>query len=162
MLTLYLDKLPDEVSNMLEYDVEELFKRTALRCADNEKKAIMEIEQGELIDSGSYIDRFGYKLRIDELSTGCKAVLCVLNHTDKIINFIECGLNARDYAVKHLNDGAIMIGEFNVTFMTYGFKDPIDVKMDGYRFTDLDRLNTYLKQDFYYGVDLTIPGICKL
>ena len=60
---------------------------------------IRQIEKGTYNDEYSFIDRFGYKLYNTELRMGCRAVLCVMNCPDVIIDLIECVMND-SYVVK--------------------------------------------------------------
>ena len=153
-LNLYLEEQEEMVN-----DIEKEFSSLKLKCTDKEKQIVELIEQGELIDDHSFIDRYGYKLYTSELSTGCKAALCVVNNTSAILNLVECGLNARDVIISICNEGRVYIDYNNVTFVAYGEGKEIDVKLDGYLFTDLDRLNTYLQDERPFKPDVRKGGV---
>lgn len=158
-LRLYLDEVPEK--QILVNDVEKQFATLELHCTDKEKEIVKKIEQGDLIDSFSFMDRFGFKLYTSELSTGCKAALCVLNSNDKVINLIECGFNARDVIVSSCNAGAVLINSNTLTFSDkYG--DDIHVAVDDYLFTSLDRLNRYIFDERPFNPDMSIKGIQKI
>ena len=140
MLTIYVD---DVDANNLITNVEEQFAKVKLTGTKIEKEIISEIEHGTYNDEASFIDRFGFKLYNTEMSTGCKAALCVANCPDLIIDLIECGLNARDVIIGLCKDGNILIKENGVTIVDY-FNTPIDVKIDNYKITSVDRLNKYI------------------
>lgn len=140
MLTIFVDTVD---SNNIVRNVEEQFAKIKLTGSEIEKKLIAEIEQGTYNDEYSFIDRFGYKLYNTELSTGCKAALCVVNCPNLVIDLIECGLNARDIIIGLCKDGNVLIQENGVTIVDY-FGQPIDVKIDSYRITSVDRLNKYI------------------
>lgn len=53
-------------------NIEGLFSSINLTGNAKEKRVIELIEKGKYNDSASFIDRFGVKLPISELSTGCK------------------------------------------------------------------------------------------
>lgn len=144
MLHIYLDKIPSSLQYNLVNDVEKQFAGIRLACTDKEKKVVKEIEKGILLDSYSYIDRFGYKLYTSELSTGCKAALCVLNFPDKIINLAECGLNARDCIVSFCDLGAVLIDSNTITFSGQYTDEKISVAVDEYVFISIDSLNKYI------------------
>lgn len=90
-------------------DIEALFKQIRIKGTEEEKAVIAKIEQGKYNDDNSFIDRFGYKLYLSELSTGCKAALCVINKPDIQINLIECGINALDVILSTCKKGSIII-----------------------------------------------------
>lgn len=140
MLTIYVD---DVDANNLITNVEEQFAKVKLTGTKIEKELISKIERGTYNDESSFIDRFGYKLYNTEMSTGCKAALCVVNCPNLIIDLIECGLNARDIIIGLCKDGNILIKENGVTIVDY-FNTPIDVKIDNYKITSIDRLNKYI------------------
>lgn len=140
MLTIFVDTVN---SNNIVRNVEEQFAKIKLTGSEIEKKLISAIEKGTYNDKYSFIDRFGYKLYNTELSTGCKAALCVVNCPELVIDLIECGLNARDLIIGLCKEGSILIQENGVTIVDY-FDEAIDVKVDDFRITSVDRLNKYI------------------
>lgn len=140
MLTIYVDEVD---SNDIVRNVEEQFAKVKLAGTQIERRIISEIERGTYNDEFSFIDRFGYKLYNTEMSTGCKAALCVVNCPELIIDLIECGLNARDIIIGLCKEGNILIKENGVTIVDY-FDEAIDVKIDNFRITSVDRLNKYI------------------
>ena len=97
-----------------------------------------------VIDNETFIDRFGQSLYVSELSTGCKAVILALIKPNKLINFIEAGLNARDYAIENLKSGKVLI---EYPYTTFTGKNTIDCYLPqfGYAFSTIDRLNYFYK-----------------
>lgn len=83
----------DDDGTCAKTDIESLFKQIRVSGTPAEKEVIEKIEQGKFNDSQSFIDRFGFKLYMSELSTGCKAALCVLNLPDKqlVLHKYVCG-----------------------------------------------------------------------
>lgn len=162
MLNLYIKPDNRVISSKKEVvtDVEKEFKQLKLQGTEIEKKLIKMIEKGTYLDSISFIDRFGYKLYLEHLSTGCKAALCVVNRPDKIIDLVECGNNARDIIISLLREGNILMEDNSVTFSSiYG--QGVDVRVDNYRFSNIDRLNKYVFDERPYGADLNTEGIEK-
>ena len=155
-LNLYLEEQIDMVN-----DIEKEFSTLKLKCTDKEKLVVELIEKGKLIDGYSFIDRFGYKLYTSELSTGCKAALCVINNVEKIFNLVECGLNARDTIISTCKEGNVFVDYNDVTFVKYGKDKEIDVQLDNYIFTDMDRLNTYLRNERPFEPDMRKGGVKK-
>ena len=153
-LKLYLE----EQNNMVN-DNEKEFSSLKIKCTEKEKKIVELIEKGKLIDEHSFLDRYGYKLYVSELSTGCKAALCVINNAKKIYNLIECGLNARDVIVSLCKEGNVFVDYNDVTFVKYGDDDKIDVQLDDYVFTDMNRLNVYIEDERPFEPDMRKGGI---
>ena len=58
-------------------------------------KNIIKAVDAENMES-TFEDRFGVRLYLSELSTGCKAAICVALMPDQMIDLQECGLNTRD------------------------------------------------------------------
>lgn len=142
MLKVYIDTIPDE-KNIIR-DIEKHFDTIRLKGSDLDKLLIKEIDNGEYYDETSFIDRFGCKLYTTELSTGCKAALCVANTSDKVVDLIECGLNARDAIICACKQGTIVMHNESVTIQDR-FHKPIDIEIDQYRIISIDRLNKYIQ-----------------
>lgn len=140
-------------------DIEALFKQIRVKGTEEEKAVISKIEQGKYNDDNSFIDRFGYKLYLSELSTGCKAALCVLNKPDMQINLIECGINALDVILSICKNGSVIMRERGVTIKDYSEDGRIEVELDGYLFTTVERLNYYLFDERPFEPDLSIEGV---
>lgn len=155
MLTIFVDTVED---NNVVRDVEEQFAKIKLTGSQIERELISKIERATYNDEYSFIDRFGFKLYNTELSTGCKAALCVVNCPELIIDLIECGMNARDLIIGLCKDGKILIQENGVSIMKH-VDAPIDVKIDNYRITDVDRLNKYIFSERPFTPDLNSEDI---
>lgn len=144
---------------ILKTDIESLFKQIRIKGTPEEKEVISKIEQGRYNDDSSFIDRFGYKLYLSELSTGCKAALCVLNKPDLQINLIECGINALDVILTTCKNGLIVMRDRGVTIKDYSEDGKIEVELDGYLFTTVKRLNYYLFDERPSEPDFSVEGI---
>lgn len=155
MLNIFIDKVND--TDRLVQDVEKQFDMIKLLGTELDKEIISCIEHGEYYDKNSFIDRFGNKLDISELSTGCKAALCVVNCPHFIINLIECGLNARDIIINLCKEGNILLYDNGITIVDYS--DGIDVKVDNYNITSIDRLNFYLFSERPFKPNMEQEGI---
>lgn len=123
---------------------------------------LQEIEQATYCDEMSFIDRFGYKLPKEFMSTGCKAALLVAN-TDIEVDLAECGPNAKGAIIQHVKSGkAIMPSVTSYIPYDEDICKPIEVQLDGYRFTDMGRLNRYIVDELREDPDMDDPGIEKL
>lgn len=161
MLHLYLDEIPCNLQDSLVNDVEEQFAKLSLKCSDKEKELVEKIEKGNLIDGISFVDRFGYKLYTTELSTGCKAALCVLNSPNNIINLVECGLNARDIIISLCNTGSVLVDSNTISISTTYSTEEVSVELEGYIFKDISRLNRYIFNERPFEPDMSDRGIIK-
>lgn len=142
----------------LEMDIEKLFYSTNVVDDPIVRKCISSIEKGEYYDKNFYIDRFGCKLSMDDMSTGCKAAICVHLNPEKNISLMECGTNVRDFIIKNMSKGNIAIYDDDILISSIK-GTAIDVVMDNYRFKDIDRLNFYLTDERPFTPNLSISGI---
>lgn len=140
-------------------DIEALFKQIIVKGTAEEKAVISKIENGKYNDESSFIDRFGYKLYLSELSTGCKAALCVLNKPDVQINLIECGRNALDVILSVCKNGSVIMRDRDATICDYSENGSIEVELDVYVFTTVKRLNYYLFDERPFKPDFSIEGV---
>lgn len=142
-LTIYIKGEDSYDKDKLENDVETLFKTIHLVKNDFNIKVIEEIEQGTYNDEISFIDRFGFKLYLSNMSTGSKAIICVNTIQDRIINCIECGKNAINYIIDNCKSGFILV---NRSQLLVEDCENIDVLLQGYHFTSANDLVTYLEE----------------
>ena len=143
MLKIIINENNNKLLANIVNDVEKEFKQIQIFGSDLDKILIEKIEKGTYLDKNSFIDRFGYKQYLNNISTGCKAALCVANIPEKIINLVECGNNARDAIISLIKDGNILIENNSIT-ISNEFGSSIDVIIDNKRFKDLDMLNRYI------------------
>lgn len=115
------------------------------------KTLMMEIDGAKFVDDVRCIDRFGTDIYVSNLSTGCKAAMCVYLLKDKVIDTIECGVNARDSIIRHCSEGSIIVYDMdvNVTNDT-GCNEAISILYHGIQFNDLSTLNKYIEWGEYY------------
>lgn len=79
------------------------------------RKILLDVDSATYIRSGFVESNFCGKcvIRTEQLSTGCKTLLNIMNCRDKVFNIIECGENVIDMIFKLL-DGDIFIPAFIV------------------------------------------------
>lgn len=142
--------LKDE-DKRLEFDIEGEFSSLLVQDTPLNRRLIKEIDKGEYRDSLYFTDRFGDKLSVRYLSTGCKAALLVAN-TNLNVDLQECGYNAVSAIVRNCTDGEITLIDTGLCITLEGntLDTPIDVEIDGYNVKDINTLNQYLM----YMVDL--------
>ena len=139
--------ISDDITTEQFNNMEMEFDKIRLTGSNKERSIIKFIENGTYNNDYSFIDRFGLKLDISEMSTGCKAALCVANNPKKVFNLIECGVNAQDVIITTLKEGNIIIRDRGITIVDYSKDGKIDVELDGYRFTNTNRLNYYIFEE---------------
>lgn len=153
MLRIYIRNESDDLSDIdnLVYDVERAFGELEIPTNDLIKQAIADIDHGKMIDSYSILDRFGYKLRISEISTGAKAAILTILQPDKVINLWGVGLNCRDWIVLNVPNGQVMMRYPNISiaYPDSALGKKIDVEIDGYnkRFTGIEELVRYIRNE---------------
>jgi len=94
MLRIYigLDKVPEGLKVVKDNEV--AFIYTELEDTETVKSILKRVEQAEYNDNVSFIDRFGFKLYSDCLSTGTKTLLNINYQVDKVFYGGEMGYNA--------------------------------------------------------------------
>lgn len=98
-------------------DIEAAFSRLEIPMVDSVQHMIQAIDEGQMVDTATFKDRFGVTLYLSELSTGCKAAICAVLLPDEIIDLQECGLNARDAIFNYCEEGKILLHDFGVTIV---------------------------------------------
>jgi len=98
-------------------DIDAAFSKLGITVTESVKNIVKAVDSGTLINGSTFEDRFGVRLYLSELSTGCKAAICVLMMPDCIVDLQECGLNARDAVFNHCEDGKILLHDFGVTIV---------------------------------------------
>lgn len=165
MLYVYFDELFKTQENVI-VDPEVAFRLLTLSGSNTERTLISEIEQGQYLDSAFFVDRFGCKLPISELSTGCKTAIVVSKCPESLVDLAECGNNARDAIIRNIKEGRILLSYNGMDIYYAGDEDvAVDLCVEGvYRFTSLWRFNYYLNHEFpaYAPVDTSISGVVKL
>lgn len=130
-------------------DMEKEFAMIHLDGCDADHKIIEEIDEGRYLDTFSFIDRFGYKLRKSKLSAGSKAALTVYHRPNQKYLLIELGINAISTIFRYCKESEVWIYEPQITFESVNGTD-IDVLFNGYQFTNMDRLNYYIRYEYLY------------
>lgn len=145
------------------YDIERQFRLLSIdemSRSDKVREVIAEVEQGKYEGKSYFIDRFGNKLGIENLSTGCKAAIIMVCGINKKVSLLECGTNAIVSIFKHVYNGDVIMYSRDSMFDTLRpERIQVDIALDGYRFTNLARLNYYITDERGYDVDLGMEGI---
>lgn len=144
MLNLYLPEEKDELSNVVK-NVDKVFYGMAVEDTELNRKLMKEIDGAEYLNQAEFIDRFGLKLSLDDISTGCKVALCIAQNPDMIFDTIECGYNARDTIILNCRNGSMIFYDMGVTIRDKcEFDTPIDVNFGGKRFNTTGSFNSWL------------------
>ena len=106
------------------------------------------IDKADYVDDTTITDRFGDKTFIDNLSTGCKTAICVVEYPDKWINTMECGLNALNAILTTCDEGNIILLDTGWDIpKTFGSE--ITVSINGKIFNKISDLNEYIRDGEY-------------
>lgn len=122
-------------------DIDAEFSQILINPDETLNKIIKSIDGGTLLDSNVFSDRFGNRLYLSELSTGCKAAICVYCNPDKIVDLQECGLNARDAVFNYCENGKILLHDFGVTVVDAGSRQtPVIYNSTEYTIAELNEV----------------------
>lgn len=152
MLTIFDRKLPIKSDLPIENDAEKLFATVHLKGTPEEKKLIEVIEKGKWNDEVSFIDRLGFRRFIDDLSTGTKAALSILNRPDVILDTKECGVNAIDAMLCLCKNGNIIIDLEKASFedsMIKQIENGVDICVNGLRIYDINVFIEYVNNGYW-------------
>jgi len=160
MLNVYIGNITGKPSGIpYVQNVDAEFSKLSLSSDKDEYFFLKEIDKIQrVVDSVSFIDRFGFKLPSSELSTGCKAAICVLRCTNKVIDLCECGFCATGMILSRCTDGNVYIPEYNLSYPDYG-NDVVSIKFGSYVFTSFSRFFEYLDNEWPYNPDMSKEGI---
>ena len=142
-LNIYVDNVKDAIP--VAHNVEEIFDTLDITDTIETRQLIEFIEQGEYISPYRFRSRFGEALNYDDMSTGCKAALCVLYRPDLVIDTLECGHNAKEAIIKYLKSGAILV---RFPCLLELVDEEIDVHCNDYHITDGGKLGNYLLKEY--------------
>lgn len=94
MLNIFVgrEKLPETA--VVVVDNETGFLDTVLEDTETVRRILKNVEHASYCDETSFIDRFGYKLYSDFLSTSTKTLLNINHQTDKVFYGGEMGTSA--------------------------------------------------------------------
>ncbi len=112
------------------------------------RKIVKDIEQGEYLSPYYFRDKFGGDHEIWNLSTGSKAALLIALRPEMKISLIGCGYNVIGFILKYMKEGHITVHPYICDWAIYRLGDDTscDVELEGYRFTDISKLNEYLTE----------------
>lgn len=157
MLNLFLrhSKYEEAFVGKRVVDGEALFMKIDHIWNDIDRKLVATIENGKLHDD-YFIDRFGYKLPLEFLSTGCKLALIVNHYQSTLVDLRECGNNARDAIIWYIKNGNICVRYNDITVAYPKNIDSrtndldISVSINGrFDISSLEKLNYTLMYDLY-------------
>ncbi len=126
-------------------DVVSEFYGIRIKGTAEERALIERIDQGKYYDAFSYIDRFGIMRDIDDLSSGCKAGLVILN-SDDAVDTIECGLNARDAILEICDKGCMIIYDTSIT-PALDKETRVDIEIIGKKINTASELIYYMREE---------------
>ncbi len=103
MLNIYVgeENIPKDLKFI--YDPESITTLLDLNKDIVSRYVVKEIDKGDVIDSGTFKDRFGIKVYAESLSTTSKIILALLQ-TDFLVNVNELGTGGI-YMLNHMTTG---------------------------------------------------------
>ncbi|MEE1442296.1 MAG: hypothetical protein UGF43_01550 [Blautia sp.] len=129
-------------------DVNSSFKGCNFSGSDFCKRVVSGIDRGTYLNSTSFIDRFGYKLYSKFLSTTSKALICLDEFPDRVVNFCEVGNDVGNYILEKTK-GRVYIPEGRIKYVLNGYKSTdVDVVIAGKSFKNADDMYWYLEEEY--------------
>ena len=146
-LTVYTKKSEFSKEDFI-LDVSSSFSRCSFSGSDFCKRVVSEIDKGTYLDDVSFIDRFGYRLYSKFLSTTSKALICLDEFPEKVVNFCEVG-NAVGSFILGKTEGRIYIPEGRIRYVLNGYTDTdVDVVINCVRFKNAEDMYWFLEEAF--------------
>ncbi len=72
------------------------------------KNIMKSIDKAEYLQGMDMRSKFGNITSMENLSTGCKTIINIVNHPEAIINCIECGDNVLHKILRYLKTGNVL------------------------------------------------------
>ena len=139
-----VDKLPDLP---VKRDAVRAFRQFELTGCEYDRVVLSDIECGEYRDDTFFTDRFGSKVRLDDMSTGSKVALALYHITDAVINGEELGSNALTEIVMHCRFCHLLLPASS-HYVAGKLEDmEIDVVCKGKSYTSLNEFAEYMMED---------------
>lgn len=148
MIHIYVGKENFPKDKIVWFDPEEMIYGVDIIDDEFNRMVISKIEKGKYLNNKDFIDRFGYKMHISDISTGSKILLEIHNSNGPIIVSDELGINARGLLLE-LKDG--YIGFDHPTIFPSSVYD-IHCSVNGKVVYSSDELNEVM-EDLLYGDD---------
>ena len=140
-------KYEDELSDFPE-ELKKYYKGCNFSGSDFCKRVVSGIDRGTYLNSTSFIDRFGYKLYSKFLSTTSKALICLDEFPDRVVNFCEVGNDVGNYILEKTK-GRVYIPEGRIKYVLNGYKSTdVDVVIAGKSFKNADDMYWYLEEEY--------------
>ena len=151
-------------SEPTDFDVEDEFDKILIDDRPIVRKIIKDIEQGEYLSPYYFCDKRRGNIEIWNLSTGSKAAILAALRPEMNINLIECGYNTIGFILKYMTEGHITVHPYICDWSIFRFGDytNCDVELEGYRFTDISKLNEYLTEYWPNPLPYLYDGIEEL
>lgn len=135
-------------------DIEARFMLQPMTVTEPKRALLKEIEQGEFAPGQTdvafgFIDRFGYKLRPEDMSTGCKAGFLVDSCPGKCVDLLECGDNAVAGILRRCHNGEVLL---SIPKYTIDRSGSCNLQCFGRRFSSMAELSRFIEWGEYIGI----------
>ena len=123
-------------------DINKMFDMIDVKGTEQERLALQLIDKATYKNELEVIDRFGDKISINNISTGCKAVIVILNSKEPV-STIECGMNALSVIFSLCGNGTIYVRDIWDKFPVVYNSDVVNIEIDGMTFKSFKAFNDY-------------------
>lgn len=134
----------DDGERRIIRDAENSFLKGVTALNQDQNDIIQFIDQAHVDNDGKLIDRFGYKIRMDDISTGCKAALLVEIYPNSIIDTLECGVNALEAILTFCKNGYVIMPPLENSLKLKNADAIISVEYNGNIFNTAKELNDFI------------------
>ena len=111
MLNVYINREDAENTMEVMNNNDALFNYdlyNGLTVTETIKKIMKSIDNAEYIQGMDMRSRYGNITSMENLSTGCKTAINIINHPELIIDCVECGDNVLHKIIKSCNKGNVL------------------------------------------------------
>lgn len=123
-------------------DINKMFDMIDVKGTEKERLALHLIDRATYKNELEVIDRFGDKISISNISTGCKAVIVILNSNEPV-STIECGMNALSTIFSLCDSGTVYVRDIWDKFPEVVSSDKVNIEIDGKKFESFKAFNDY-------------------
>ena len=142
MLKITLVESYDNVPANTVKDCDYVFNTGYIQIDEHALNIVKYIEDALDITPRYFLDRFGFKLYLSNLSTGSKTALLV-NSGYGPVCLAECGFNALDAIINYCHGHVVLQDPF-YSFTDFGDGGNKEFEINGVRIIGIQNLNEYL------------------
>ncbi len=145
-------------------DIQEEFEKLYVEDTPAVRRILERLEQGKYCSNYCFLNRFGGKVPLSRLCSGTQAALLTALRSNMEVNLIECGYDAIGCILSCVTEGRVVVHPeiCHCSIYRFGEDTSCDVALEGYRFTDLSKLDEYITEYWPNPLPYLCDGIEEL